>query len=102
MKLPIFQSELKDLNMMQTRWAAIIEPPLSLPTNNGMILQNVILASGDNTINHLLGRKLQGWYPVRFNGGWAQLYDKQDTNTQSKLTLILNASAGVTVDLFVF
>lgn len=87
---------------LQTKWASIINPLLKNPTNDASLLQNVVMISGNNVINHKLGRKLQGWIPVRYHGVYAQLYDTQDTNQTPQLTLNLNASAPVVVDLLVF
>ena len=101
MSLPIFQTILKDLSLMQTKWASIINPILAAPIVNGLLLNNVSLVSGDNTINHRLGRKLQGWIVVGKNAN-ANIYDKQSTNTMPELTLVLNSSGTLTVNLWVF
>lgn len=86
---------------MQTKWASIINPILAAPIVNGLLLNNVSLVSGDNTINHRLGRKLQGWIVVGKNAN-ANIYDKQSTNTMPELTLVLNSSGTLTVNLWVF
>jgi hypothetical protein len=78
-----------------------LSPVLSAPLLNGALLQGQVLVTGDNTINHTLGRALTGWIIVR-KRGTATIYDKQDTNSLPALTLVLNASAGETVDLCVF
>lgn len=101
-RLPIFTTEDKNMTLMQTNWATLINPVLSQPISQGLLLKDVTLASGDNTINHKLGRKLQGWFPTRFQSAFAQLYDKQNTNQMTDLTLVLNANGAVVVDLFVF
>jgi hypothetical protein len=90
------------MDQMQTKWASILNPILARPTLDSSMLQNVSLTNGANVINHKLGRNLQGWFPVRFHGSYAQLYDTQDTNQTPSLTLNLNASANVVVDLVVF
>lgn len=90
------------LPQLQTKWAAILNVLLSNPILDSSLIQNVALVSGNNVINHKLGRPLQGWHPVRFHGAFAQLYDTQDTNQTPQLTLNLNASTGVTIDLVVF
>lgn len=87
---------------LMTKWASIINPLLTNPALNVSLLQNISLTTGANVINHKLGRPLQGWYPVRFKGSYAQLYDTQATNQTPQLTLNLNASANVTCDLAVF
>lgn len=86
---------------MQNNWAKLIEPFLSNPPNQCSVLKSVSLLTGTNTINHKLGRKLQGWKVVRQRAA-ASLYDNQDSNQKPELTLILIASANVTVDLEVF
>lgn len=101
MSLPIFQTILKDLSLMQTKWASVINPILSAPIVNGLLLNSVSLVSGDNTINHKLGRKLQGWIVVGKTAN-ANIFDKQATNTMPELTLVLNSSATTTVNLWVF
>jgi hypothetical protein len=101
MALPIFHTQIREFSMHQTQWAKEINPLLNNPVSNGVLLKSVVLASGDNTINHTLGRNLQGWVLVRVRAA-ATIYDKQDTNKMPELTLVLNASAAVTVDLYVF
>ena len=86
---------------MQTSWAAQLNPLINNPINAASILSGVVLASGDNTINHKLGKKLTGWFIVGQSAS-ATFYDKQSTNQNSQLTLVLNASAAVTVNLAVF
>ncbi len=88
--------------MAQTRWAQELNEFIDNPSNNVSILKNIQLISGDNTINHLLGRNLQGWRVIRYQDSWAQLYDKQNANASPNLTLVLNASADVLIDLEVF
>ena len=90
------------LNRLQALWAAQLNPLLAQPLAGSVLLANVVLAAGSNTVNHNLGRALQGWLPVRFQGGWAQLYDLQSTNPLPDRTLTLVASAPVTVSLLVF
>lgn len=89
--------------LLQDSWAAKLEPLLKNPVNNVTILKNVSLlaASNPNVVNHLLGRKLQGWFIVRQRAA-ASVYDAQDTNQSPTLTLNLRTSADVTVDIAVF
>lgn len=91
-----------DVNMMANRWATIIDPIIANPLNNGLILKNISLKTGNNVINHKLGRKLQGWYTVRVRNNAVTLYDTQDANQTPQLTLSLNASADCVIDLAVF
>lgn len=99
--LPIFQSDSSAMALMQTQWASQLNPVIKLPTNQGIIKQNVNLINGTTVVNHLLGRVLQGWFIVRQRAS-ASIYDNQDTNSMPDLTLVLVSSAAVSVDLFLF
>lgn len=90
------------LEQMQLRWASLLQPLLDSVTATPIIIPNVKLTTGSNTVNHLLGKPLTGWTIVRFQGSWAQVYDAQDTNKMPDKTLLLNSSADVTVTLEVF
>lgn len=96
-----FQTKLQELMLLQTDWIAKINPFLASASNNSSILQNVLLVSGKNTINHKLGRKLQGWQITRQRAP-ASVYDNQDSNQMQDLTLVLISSASVVVDLEIF
>jgi len=87
---------------MQTVWAQQIVPIIEAPINQGIVLTNVSLVAGANVVNHLLGRKLQGWNVVRMRSTFSEIYDTQDSNSQPGLTLLLNSSVPVVVDLYVF
>ena len=100
MALPIFQTSDKDLNMMQTKWASMLNPLLSNSANTPYVLQNTKLVTGDNIINHLQDKVLNGYIIVGMHGSYSQIYDK--VSPTPKLTLILNSSADTTVDIMVF
>ena len=57
--------------------------------------------TGSNTINHMLGRILQGWIIVRNNAA-VTFYDLQTTNQQTSSTLVLHASGACIVNILVF
>jgi hypothetical protein len=86
------------MSMMQTSWAALINPVLAQPFNSGLLLPEITLVSGANVINHRLGRKMQGWV-VTDRNGTADVYRTAPFND---LTLTLTASSGIKVSLFVF
>lgn len=100
--LPQFQSDDRVFNQMQQQWASQLNTLLKNPSLQSSILQSIQLSSGDNTINHKLGKKLTGWRIIRQRGVASNFYDKQDDNPRPELTLILNSSAAVSVDLEVF
>lgn len=99
--LPQFTTSNKDLTLLQSGWAAIINAVLRKPYINGIVLKNQPLVTGSNTINTTLGRKLQGWSIVRLRGA-ASIYDTQDANITPDLTLLLTSSANVSADILVF
>ncbi len=100
--LPIVLSSSREMTQLQTLWAAQLNPLLSRPDAGWLLLKNVSLISGDNVINHLLGKRLTGWEVVRMHNQYAQVYDTQDTNRTPELTLVLNSNGPVLVDLKVF
>ncbi len=83
------------------KWAASLNPILANPLVGGNLLKGVMLATGDNTINHGLSEKLQGYIVVMASAG-VTIYDKQTTNPRPQLTLVLNSSGAATVSLYVF
>ena len=99
--LPIFNTTDKDLTLLQNKWSSILNPVVSNPSLQSIILPNTALVSGTNTVNHNLGKTLTGWRIVRLRGP-ATIYDQQDTNMLKNLTLILVSSAAVNCDIEVF
>lgn len=99
--LPIFQTSDAPFSMMQTRWSALLNPLLSNPSLQSITLPNIALINGTTQVNHMLGRKLQGWKIVRQRAA-ASIYDAQDGNIMPALTLTLISSAAVVVDIEVF
>ncbi len=101
MSLPSFNTSDRILSMMQSQWAAQLDPLLACPLVNGRLIQSVTLTTGNNTINHKLSRKLVGWIVVGQTAA-SSFYDNQSTNQMSDMTLILNSSAPCVVSLWVF
>lgn len=99
--LPNFQNNDRDFQLMQTAWSKQLNPLLKNPANNSIILKNVQLTSGLNSIDTKLGQKLTGWVIIRQRGA-ASIYDDQDNNPNPQLTLWLQSSASVSVDIEVF
>ena len=98
MALPVFQTNVRELSMMETQWSAQLNPLLANPTNNVSLLKNVALINGNTVVNHKLGQTMQGWFIVDINGA-ATIYRSAPLNDK---TLTLNSSAAVTVTLGVF
>ncbi len=83
------------------KWAAALNPLLANPLASGALIEGVVVASGDNVINHTLQRRLQGYFVV-MNSAAVTFYDKQKTNQRPDLTLVLNATGAATISLYVF
>lgn len=98
MLLPLQQTTLKDLSLLQTKWKSILDPVLANPLFNILILQNVSLLSGNNSIPHLLQQKQQGWIITDIQGA-ATIYRNGPFND---LYLYLNSSADVICNIGVF
>lgn len=86
---------------MQTAWATQLNPIIELPMNQGILLKGINLSTGNNVINHKLGRALQGWVISRPRAA-ATVFEPLTVNNTPKLTLNLTSSAPVIIDLWVF
>lgn len=105
MRIQLVQTDDKDVNQLQRNIAKVVEPVISNPLVNGLILTNVALVTSDpNFIAHKLGRKLQGWFVVRMRDPGAAIYDVNDTFSSEDQArfLVLITGTNVTVDLYVF
>jgi hypothetical protein len=89
------------LDLLQTQWAQQLNPVLANPQVLVSTIQNVALVTGTNTVNHKLGKKLQGWYLTRVRSS-VMVYDQQDSNQIPQLTLVLIASGPAVVDIAVY
>lgn len=98
MQLPTWQSDDKDFQLMQNKWASILNPLLGKPMSSANILKGVQLINGTTVVNHLLGRNMQGWMISDIDAG-ATIYRSASFNN---LTLSLTSNAACTVNLVVF
>lgn len=94
MQLPL----LKNLDTLQTRWKSILDPILANPIATASTLTNIGLVVGNNSIPHLLDRKMQGWMISDINAA-ASIYRSQPFNAS---TITLNSSAVCIINLVVF
>lgn len=85
-------------DLANPKWAAELNPLIVNPLNSVRIIENVVLSSGTNVINHGLGRMQQGWFLVDKQGA-AEIYRNGNFNSS---TLSLHSDAGVTVNIGVF
>jgi hypothetical protein len=98
--LPQFNSNDKDFQMMQNRWASILNPIINNPLSRGVFLSNITLTVGSNTINHKLSRKIQGYLVINMKNAYSEIYSSTSPNPE--LFLVLISSANTEVDLYVF
>ena len=98
-QLPIMQSGDQTLNLMQNRWGSVLNPVLQNPLLYGNLIADVALTTGDNTINHRLGREPLGYIIVAVDAA-AVIY--QVASTMPNLTLVLNSDVDCTISIYVF
>ena len=101
MALPQFNTKDRILAMLQSQWASSIDPVITNPLVQGQLLPNITVATGSNTIDHKLSRKLQG-YMVVMQSAPATFYDTQATNPMPAQTLQLVSSGPAVISLWVF
>ncbi len=98
MQLPLYQTAIKELSLLQTKWKSLVDPILANPMTNMSIIENVSLTSGNNQIPHLLDRMQQGWVIVDIQSA-AAVYRYLPFNRNY---LYLNSSATAIISLGVF
>lgn len=84
--------------LWQTKWKSALDPITANPLIDGILLQNVLLTNGANTINHKLQRNPKGWILVDTTAA-ISLWRTLPFNNLS-LNLFCNGDA--TVSLWVF
>lgn len=98
--LPLFKLN-DDLQgtLWQTKWKSILDPVISNPLINGILLQNIKLSAGVNAIPHKLGRQQQGYIIVYHNSALGELTASQPLNSTN---LYLQGSSTSLISLWVF
>ena len=91
----------EDTSKLQERLQEFFSAIQNCDLIDGVLLPNISLVSGSNTVSHKLGRTLRGWIIVR-NRADSRLWDTQDDNANKARTLLLSSSAATEVDLWVF
>ena len=86
------------LPMMQTRWKSILDPVLSNLLINSILLQDITLITGNNTINHKLGRVPVGYIMVNSS----TLITLYTSAPFTAVNMTVNASSGGVISLVVF
>lgn len=97
--LPVFQGGDQPFLLMQTKWAAELNPILENPLLSGRQVSNVSISSGSlAVINHKLGRKQIGWFITDVNAP-ARIARVAALND---ITLTLSSDATVMVSVWVY
>lgn len=91
----------RSINMFQENVVNATNFLLSQALAASNLIEDIDLVSGDNTINHGLGRNLRGWFLTRKDAD-ESVYDAQADNPLPNLTLTLVSTGDVTVSLIVF
>lgn len=97
----VIETESEELSRVQTYVAQAIESLAASAILDGILIKNVQLASGTNSVQHKLNRALRGYLIIRKRSN-VDIWDSQDSNSNPSKTLNLEASATVNVDLYVF
>ena len=92
------QTDSREINQLQSNIGKVVNDIARVPINNGILLTNIPLVTGSNNIYTTLPIALNGWFIADIDGA-AAIY--RETSDDPKI-LVLNTSADVTVNIFVF
>lgn len=94
-----FTSQNVELTQLQSKLQEFFAPFVSNPLLDGTLLTGVVLAVGENKVEHKLQRAPLGWIVVGKNATCDIWEPSKDLN---KAFITLQSSAAVTVNLWVF
>ncbi len=100
MALPIYKSDDNNFMLMETAWASQINPVIENAVVKGVLQRGIKLVTGTNSINHKLGRNLQGYIITDMQDIYSQIF--RTTSNTPNLTVNLTSSVDVTVDIYCF
>ena len=86
------------LNRIQDSIHQWTQQIVNIPIISGVLLEDISLTTGSNSVEHKLGRKLRGWWVVDKN---ANVTIYRSAAKEDKI-LTLTASGSVTVSIWVF
>ena len=89
-----------DLTQVQDAVSFVFQDIASKAILDGRMISDV-LVNGAKMVNHGLARKLQGYIVIAKDSN-ESIWDSQTTNTTPSISLILNSSGPVRVNLWVF
>ena len=99
--IPLVQVPDQGQNRFNSSVKTSVDQLSKIPFLNGNFLQSIVLSTGQNTVNHGLGRAYISYFLGKTN---AQVvpYDTTPSSMDKTQSLQLTASAPVTIDLWVF
>ena len=100
MSLALFKTDDQSMTLLQNSWKSSIDPVITNPLTLGILQKNIPLVVGVNSINHKLGRNIQGYVIAGMHGVYSQIFDSPSLNPS--LTLTLNSSVATVIDLYCF
>jgi len=91
-----------DLLRVQQNVQVIFDEMADKNHMDSFIIKDVELATGSaNYIDHLLARKINGWWVAKRNAD-ATVWEDESVTVDSTKQLVLQCSASVTIDLVVY
>ena len=99
--LRLFQTKAEELDRVYQNVARFASQFTQNPVLDGRVIKDLIIPTASGlTVSHGLGRDIQGWVVVD-TSAQADVWKASSQPTPSK-TLVLAASADVTISLYVF
>lgn len=96
------RTTIEDLRIFQDAVGLVLQSVVTRPILDGVMIEEIsLVGTVPQAIDHKLGRKVRGWIVVR-KSATADIWDLQDTNVTPTRSLILEASADVTISVWVF
>lgn len=100
-KLPLVQVADDGQNRYNQSVKQSVDALNEIPFLSGRMLESVALLSGNNVINHKLGRTYQGFWVTKNNAAVIP-YDSSPGSLDKTLQIQLTVASNVTVNLWVF
>jgi len=97
-KIPTFVFNDQALQQFQEYVVNAVNSILGNPLLDGRLIKDVLLASGDNQIEHRLARNYAGYIVTKKNAN----VDIYQVAGEDNIYLVLNSSGTATVDIWVF
>ena|SRR6267154_239229 len=100
-QLPLFTTfSNQNFVQMSSQWKSLLDPVLANPILNGHLISQIKLINGSTTIDHLLGRRMVGWFLTDIDGV-GTVYRAASLPFNDK-TFILVSNASMNVSIWVF